>query len=82
MSTNITSKGQVTVPKAVRDALGLEPGAPVNFSVNDSGDVVLKKAESARPKGKMADRFEAARGKAEIPWRTKDLMALLRGGKG
>jgi len=25
------------------------------------------------------DRFEAARGKADVKWRTKDLMALLRG---
>jgi len=31
MATNLTSKGQVTVPKSVRDYLGLKPGAPVTF---------------------------------------------------
>jgi antitoxin PrlF len=44
--------------------------------------VVLQKAnetdgESAvRP---QSDRFDAARGKADVKWRTQDLMALLRG---
>ena len=28
--------------------------------------------------GPEKDRFEAARGKADVPWRTADLMALLR----
>jgi hypothetical protein len=32
----------------------------------------------ARPSRKP-DRFEAARGKADVKWRTDDLMALLRG---
>ena len=31
MATNLTSKGQVTVPKAVRDYLGLKPRAAVTF---------------------------------------------------
>ena len=32
----------------------------------------------ARPSRKP-DRFESARGKADVKWRTDDLMALLRG---
>ncbi len=76
MSTNITSKGQVTVPKTVRDALGLKSGSAVDFSVSDSGQVVLSKAGSGGNKAAQPDRFEAARGKAQVRWRTKDLMAL------
>jgi hypothetical protein len=34
-----------------------------------------KKASQSVPK----DRFEKVRGRADIPWRTKDLMNLLRG---
>lgn len=79
MSTNITSKGQVTVPKPIRDALGLKPGTGVDFSVNDAGQVVLLKAAGGRHRTIRPDRFEAARGRAEIRWNTKDLMALLRG---
>lgn len=35
VAAKITSKGQITVPKAVRDALGLEPGDMVLFRVSD-----------------------------------------------
>jgi AbrB family looped-hinge helix DNA binding protein len=33
--TTITSKGQVTIPKAVRDELGLKPSDRVEFVVED-----------------------------------------------
>jgi AbrB family looped-hinge helix DNA binding protein len=78
MTTTITSKGQVTVPKPIRDALGLEPGIGVNFNINESGQIVLSKA-GGRHKAARPDRFESARGRSELRWRTKDLMALLRG---
>lgn len=77
MSTTLTSKGQVTIPKQIRDALNLAPGCAVDFAVNREGEVVIHKAD-ARPSRK-SDRFEAARGKADVKWRTVDLMALLRG---
>jgi AbrB family looped-hinge helix DNA binding protein len=35
VTAKMTSKGQVTVPKAVRDALGLETGDDVVFRVAD-----------------------------------------------
>ena len=76
MTTTITVKGQVTVPKHIRDALGLVPGTQVGFALNDEGDVVLRAAQ--RQRGQPADRFEAARGKADVKWRTQDLMKLLR----
>lgn len=82
MHTTLTSKGQVTVPKHVRDALQLLPGAAVSFAVNDAGEVVLRPASVAgsKPvkKSKVKDRFESARGIATIKWRTDTLMALLR----
>jgi AbrB family looped-hinge helix DNA binding protein len=77
MTTTLTSKGQVTIPKQIRDALDMSPGCSVQFAVNREGDVVIHKV-GARAKRKP-DRFEAARGKADIKWRTDDLMALLRG---
>lgn len=77
MATTLTSKGQVTIPKHIRDALSLVPGCAVEFAVNRDGDVVIHKA-AARSRRKP-DRFEAARGKADVKWRTDDLMALLRG---
>jgi len=77
MSTNLTSKGQVTIPKHIRDALNLSPGGAVDFAVNASGQVVLHPA-TARSTKKTVDRFEAVRGKATVKWRTDELMKLLR----
>lgn len=77
MSTMLTSKGQITIPKPIRDALNLLPGCRVAFAVNDNGDVVIQKVD-ALPDDKP-DRFESARGRADVKWRTDDLMALLRG---
>lgn len=77
MATTMTVKGQVTIPKKVRQALRLAPGDGVDFDVNREGQVVVRKA-GARPTGKR-DRFESARGKAQVKWRTDELMALLRG---
>lgn len=33
LQSTLTSKGQTTVPKAVRDALGLQPGDKIRFLV-------------------------------------------------
>ena len=76
MSTTLTSKGQVTIPKQIRDALNLAPGCSVDFAVTREGQVVIHKV-GERPSRKP-DRFDAVRGKADIKWRTEDLMALLR----
>lgn len=77
MATTLTSKGQVTIPKQIRDALNLAPGSSVEFAVNREGEVVIHKV-GARASRKP-DRFEVARGKADVKWRTDELMALLRG---
>lgn len=79
MATRLTSKGQVTIPKRIRDAMRLVPGAPVEFSVNEAGEVVLHPARPAgRARKPASDRFDAVRGRADVPWRTDALMKLLR----
>jgi AbrB family looped-hinge helix DNA binding protein len=42
VAARVTSKGQVTVPKAVRDALGIEDGDEVVFRVEGSRAVLAK----------------------------------------
>ena len=79
MSTTLTSKGQVTIPKRIRDELQLLPGTAVDFSVNREGEVVLHRPRT--PKGTRQaskDRFDAVRGRADVRWRTEELMKLLR----
>lgn len=78
MATNLTSKGQVTIPKRIRDALHLRPRTPVEFSVNAAGEVVIHPVRPGRLRREGADRFDAVRGKADVKWRTDELMKLLR----
>jgi hypothetical protein len=40
---------------------------------------VPKRARKKKRKVAKQDRFEAARGKAQIKWKTSELLALLRG---
>ena len=41
MESAITSKGQATIPKPIREHLGLQPGDRVKFFVHPDGTVVL-----------------------------------------
>ena len=43
-SATLTSKGQITLPKAVRDLLRLGAGDRVDFIVKDDGTVVMRPA--------------------------------------
>lgn len=48
MSTGtMTSKGQITVPKDVREELGLVPGTKVQFTRNIDGDFVISTVPSS-----------------------------------
>jgi len=78
MATTLTSKGQVTIPTRIRDALLLQPGAAVEFSVNAGGEVVLHPPRPTRKGGPRKGRFDAVRGRADMRWRTDELMKLLR----
>jgi AbrB family looped-hinge helix DNA binding protein len=40
----LTSKGQTTIPKEIRDLLGLAPGDKLDFVVESDGRVVLRAA--------------------------------------
>ena len=47
MESSITIKGQATIPKAIREHLGLQPGDRVKFFVHPDGSVVLLPKVSA-----------------------------------
>lgn len=73
MSATVTIKGQVTIPKNVRDLLGIVPGSKVNFLRAEDGSIVLSKTGD-RPQS----RFEALKGHAGPGMTTDELMRLIR----
>ena len=76
MATTDTSKGQVTIPKPVRDRLGIKPGNAVEFALAADGRIVLMKVGGRR---RQLSRFEALRGRAGKVLSTDEIMALTRG---
>jgi AbrB family looped-hinge helix DNA binding protein len=75
MSTTVTAKGQVTIPKRVRDLLGIKPGSRVDFRSGSDGEIVIQREDGARPPSRM----EQLRGHAGPGMSTDEIMALLRG---
>ena len=47
MASRITTKGQITIPKDVRDELGLTPGTKVGFTKVGGKYVLVKEVEAA-----------------------------------
>ena len=72
--SKLTSKGQVTIPKRLRDHLGLKPGSEVEFAMNNQGEIVVRTKEKL-PKS----RFDAIRGTRNLGMTTDESMRLLRG---
>jgi antitoxin PrlF len=42
LTATLTSKGQITIPKEVRDHLGVEPGDRISFSIGSEGSVTVE----------------------------------------
>ncbi len=42
MLATVTDKGQVTVPKEIRDRLGIEPGAKLDFQIEADGTLRVR----------------------------------------
>ena len=75
MSTTVTSKGQVTIPKHVRDLLGIGPGSQIDFERAPDGRIVMVKVE----KNARQTRFARLRGHAGKGLSTDEIMAMTRG---
>lgn len=72
----LTSKGQVTIPRNIRQKLELFPHSEVEFVI-EGNNVMLRKADSKESRGKRL--VDALRGKATVRMSTDEIMALTRG---
>jgi antitoxin PrlF len=69
----VTEKGQVTIPKDLRDALGIGAGTEVEFQ-RRRDTIVLRKASTGRGQ-RLAERL---RGRGDVQMTTDEIMALTR----
>lgn len=72
----VTTKGQVTIPKEIRERMGIQPGDEVTFEETDSG-YEIRKDEPTTADGE--DPFEKYRGSAETDEMMPERMRRLRG---
>lgn len=75
--SKVTSKGQVTIPKAIRDAFGLLPGTEVEFLSDDVG-VRVRRARGGRRRGEEVVEHLRESGK-NFTMTTEEVMRLTRG---
>jgi antitoxin PrlF len=75
--TTLTRKGQVTVPKSIRDYLGLKAGSSVSFERLPSGDIALR-PNKRTPQHRLSA-FAKLRGRATVRMTTEQIMSLTRG---
>jgi AbrB family looped-hinge helix DNA binding protein len=74
----VTSKGQVTIPKDLREEFGLLPGTEVEF-VRVAGEIRVRKLPHGRTRGdEIVERLRRSSG-GDIPLSTDEIMKLTRG---
>jgi AbrB family looped-hinge helix DNA binding protein len=71
----VTAKGQVTIPRHVREKLGITPQCEVEFVEEGERVFLVKKSDPRRPPG----RFAHLRGAATVRMTTEEIMTLTRG---
>lgn len=69
----VTSKGQVTIPKRIRDALDIEAGQEVEFVLEENGSITV------RPKDPAMERLRSL--KERLSAHDVDLEAMRRESK-
>jgi len=73
----VTEKGQVTIPKDLRDALGIGAGTEVEFE-RDDDTIVVRKVSDRLTRGR--ELVQRLRGRGDVRLTTDEIMALTRQG--
>ncbi len=72
----VTTKGQVTIPRQVREALGISPETEVEF-IEENGRYFIEKSAAPETRGK----FMELRGIATVKMTTDEILSLTRDSK-
>lgn len=72
----VSEKGQVTIPKDLRDALGIGAGTEVEFE-RRRDTIVVRKSSRGPSRGRRL--AEQLKGRGDVAMTTEQIMALTRG---
>jgi AbrB family looped-hinge helix DNA binding protein len=73
---HITTKGQVTIPRTIRNKTGMLPNTEVEFTISDKNNVIIMKKKKRSSRG--SDLIKKMRGRANTKMTTDEIMALTR----
>jgi antitoxin PrlF len=80
LATNVTVKGQVTLPKAVREAANIRPGDRVNVRVRPEGGVIIEAEAAVKTAEAYMSRLEEMSSRQPIRgFSTEEIMGMTRG---
>ncbi len=65
-ATHVTSKGQVTIPKAIRERLGVKQGDQIEFVPEDGRTIVRRVRSGANPFSKYVGAMGTFKSRKEI----------------
>lgn len=73
----VSEKGQITIPKEIREALGIDAGSEVDIEIgSDGAGIVVRKSAAGPTRGeRLALRL---RGRGDVQMSTDEIMALTR----
>lgn len=75
----VTSKGQVTIPIAIREKAGIFPDTEVDFGLQGDTVTIKKAASNGRSRGEEIVARARGKGSANRDLTTDQIMALTRG---
>ena len=80
LATNVTVKGQVTLPKAVREAADIRPGDRVNVRVRPEGGVIIEAEAAAKSTEAYSNGLkDMSRRRPFRGFSTEEIMRMTRG---
>ena len=74
----MTSKGQVTIPRQIREAAGFRPGTELEFVMDEAGCVRVRRQAEQPENLALTAALGRLRGAASVKMTTDEIMALTR----
>lgn len=75
----VTSKGQVTIPIAIRERYRISSACEVDFKETDEGPLLVVRPPGQPPEGRLVDALRKARRHVRTDMTTDEIMRMMRG---